>query len=254
MLPSRSRGKPWQGWCSAKTWLPAGKCITACGESSEPNCSAVRPASAGYRLRIFCRSNVFAGQRPGSAASVMGSTQRGPDRRMVGRPFALARGAVDAGRRALFGARPREQDVIDPQALVFLKAEHPVIPPREGLFRLVEEPEAVFQAQAAQALESGALGFGDQNAACPDQRVMNVAVVGGDVVVAAQGQTGMRRQFFFQPLGQGVEPAQLVVVFVAADSLTVRHVGADDAGVADRAGDQPFLLVGEARIAADDVA
>src|SRR6185369_8801482 len=138
------------------------------------------------------RSTVAAGERSSGAACVMASTQRGPDRRMVGRAFALARGAVDAGRRALFGECRREQDVIDAQSLVFLKAEHPVIPPREGLFRLVEEPEAVFQAQAAQALEGGALGFGDQNAAGPGQGVVNIAVVGGDVVVAAQGQTGMR--------------------------------------------------------------
>ena len=68
------------------------------------------------------------------------------------------RGESPAG-LAFFGEEPGKQNVIDAQALVFLEAEHAVIPPGKGLFRLLEETEAVLQAEAKQTLEGGTLGF-----------------------------------------------------------------------------------------------
>ena len=47
--------------------------------------------------------------------------------------------------------------MIDAQPEIFLEAEHAVIPPGKGLFRLLEQPEAVGQPQPDEALESGAI-------------------------------------------------------------------------------------------------
>ncbi len=143
--------------------------------------------------------------------------------------------------------------MVDAQAEVLLEAEHAVIPPREGLFRLREETEAVGQAEAEQALEGSAFRLGTEDLAGPALRVVHIAVVGGDVVVAAQGELRVFRQLLLQPDDQGIEPAQLVVVLVATDFLAVRHVGADDARAVDRAADQAFLLVGEMRVAANHI-
>src|SRR5574343_876798 len=252
MLPSSSSGKPWQGWCSAKTWVPAGRCMTACGVVSAASRSAGRPARAVYSFASF--SGLTVGPVVISVVvAFIGLIDRRPYWCVVGRPFQLARRAVDAGGAAFLGQRRRQQHVVDAQAEVLLEAEHPVIPPREGLFRLLEQPEAVGQAEADEALEGGAFGFRAEDAAGPGGRSMHVAVVGCGVVVAAQRQLRIVGQLFAEPDGQRVEPAQFVVVFVAAYRLTVGHVGADDAGVTDRAADQALLFVGEMRVAADDV-
>ena len=139
--------------------------------------------------------------------------------------------------------------MVDAQAEVLRETEHAVVPPGKYLLGLVEQAEAVDEAEAEQALEGGALWLRAEDLAGPGLGVVHVAVVGGDVVVAAQRQPRVRGQFLAEPDRERVEPAQLVVVLVAADRLAVRHVGADDAGVADRAADQAFLLIGKMRIA-----
>src|SRR5205823_13049364 len=52
--------------------------------------------------------------------------------------FAFAHLAIDAGGRAFLCKRLVNQDSIDPQAAVFLKRKHPVIPPGKnaGLLRM----------------------------------------------------------------------------------------------------------------------
>src|SRR5574343_842788 len=109
-----------------------------------------------------------------------GEVEGGPGRRVIGRALQLARGTVDPGRAAGGGKRCREQDMVDAQAEVLLETEHPVIPPREGFLRLCEEPEAVAQAEFEKAPERGPFGLRAKNLACPDGRVVYVAVVRGD--------------------------------------------------------------------------
>ena len=77
---------------------------------------------------------------------------------------------------------------------------------------------------------------------------MHVAVVGGDIVVADDGQLRVLQRFFGQPVVQGGQPAQLVLVFVRVDALAVRHVGADDAHATDGGGQDALLRIFIARV------
>jgi len=81
---------------------------------------------------------------------------------------------------------------------------------------------------------------------------MDVTIVRCDVEIAGQEQPRIARKLLAEPPGQCLEPCQLVGVFVAADGLTIRYVGADDADVADCRRQQSFLLVGVQRIAVHD--
>ena len=172
---------------------------------------------------------------------------------MVGGAFELAHFALDAGGSAACGERLRQQHVVDAQAEIALEAAHAVVPPREALLRLREAAEAVDEAQVEQAPEGGALGVGTEDLAGPGGGVVHVAVFGSDVVVAGDDELRMRAQLVFDPAGQRVEPGQLVRVLVAADRLSVRHVGGDHAHAVDGRRDQPLLLVGKARVADDDL-
>ena len=133
--------------------------------------------------------------------------------------------------------------MVDAQALVQAEAQLAVVPPAERFFRLLEQAEGVRQADVEQALQGGAFLVRDQHLAGPGDRVVHVAVVGGDIVVAHDGQLRVLQRFFGQPVVQGGQPAQLVLVFVRVDALAVRHVGADDAHATDRRGQDALLRI-----------
>jgi len=122
---------------------------------------------------------------------------------MVGGLLELARLAVDRA-----GADPRrercvQQDVVDPQAGIAAKAEHPVVPPAELLRRLLEQPERIDQAELDQPEESRALFGRAVDLARPLLGVVDVAVFGRDVEVAEQRERGRRGAGRFA-LGRGV--------------------------------------------------
>ena len=179
--------------------------------------------------------------------------QRSDDRRVVGGALALAHLAVDQGSRAASGERRGEQEMVDAQAKILLEAEHAVIPPGETFFGLVEQAEAVLQSAGEQRAEGGALGVRAEYLAGPGDGVVHVAVIRCDVEVAGDRQLRVRCDFLAQPAGERVQPGELVGVFFAADFLTVRHVGADDADAVDRRRNQALLRVGEMRIADGDI-
>ena len=79
----------------------------------------------------------------------------------------------------------------------------------------------------------------------PDRGIVHVTVVGRDVEVAQHHQLRMPAQFVGDPVVRGVEPTQLVFVFLAADVLAVDHVKIDDPRIADRRGDGARLRVVE---------
>src|SRR3546814_13211550 len=73
--------------------------------------------------------------------------------------------------------------------------------------------------RAAQGVAFG--GGGEDVVVVPDGRVVHVAVVGGDVEVAQHHQPRVRRDLGREPVVHGVEPAQLVGVFLVAHVLAV---------------------------------
>ena len=172
---------------------------------------------------------------------------------MIRGALALAHFPIDRCGRAVRGKRFGEENVVNAQAKVLLESEHAVIPPGKALFGLLEQPETVFHAECQQALKDSAFRFGAQDFALPGFCVMNVAVLGRDVEVAGENQLRKTPDFFREPAFEGGKPGQLVVIFVAADFLAVRHVGADDADAADSRRDQSLLAVLKMGIAADDL-
>src|SRR3546814_12254277 len=73
----------------------------------------------------------------------------------------------------------------------------------------------------------------------PDGRVVHVAVVGGDVEVAQHHQPRVHRDLGREPVVHGVDPAQLVGVFLGAHVLAVDHVKVDYAHAVDGGGATP---------------
>lgn len=165
---------------------------------------------------------------------------------MVRRLFPSARLAVDRARRASRGKRRGQQNVVDAQACVAAEREHPVIPPREALFGLLEAAERIDEAEREQLLEVRALLRRDEVLADPFRRIVHVLVVRRDIEIAEQRQPWMALQFFLEPRMQRVEPLQLVDELVGFRRLPVREIGADDARAVDGYRDHALLRVVEA--------
>src|SRR5437660_12392160 len=81
-------------------------------------------------------------------ASVVAQLDR--HRRVIGGLFPLAGLAIDAARHAALRERRGEKNVVDAQAAVLRKRELAIVPPAEGLRRLLEQPEAVGESDGKQ--------------------------------------------------------------------------------------------------------
>ena len=77
----------------------------------------------------------------------------------------------------------------------------------------------------------------------PRDGVVDIAVLGCDVVVAHQHESRVAREFVAHPVPQALQPAHLVDELFAVGRLAVRKVGADDAHASHRACDHARLLV-----------
>src|SRR3546814_5488744 len=129
-----------------------------------------------------------------------------------------------------------DQGQVDAQARVAGEGGLAVVPPAEDAAGVVVQAEGVVQAQRRQAAQGVAFGGGGEDVVVvPDGRVVHVAVVGGDVEVAQHHQPRVRRDLGREPVVHGVEPAQLVGVFLGAHVLAVDHVQVDDAHKIGRA-------------------
>jgi hypothetical protein len=118
---------------------------------------------------------------------------------------ALSMTQAPAGRRK----RRRQQDVVDAQAAIEAEAHLPVIPPRVELGRLLEQAEGIGQAEVDKLAEGGALRFAAQDLVLPRHRVMHVAILRRDVVVAQQRQSREALQFAAQMVASAASQRSL---------------------------------------------
>ena len=82
---------------------------------------------------------------------------------------------------------------------------------------------------------------------------MHVSVFRGDVEVSGQNQLRVLGQLFAKPGFQRRQPGQFVRIFLAADRLPVRNVGADDADAIYCCSDQAFLRIRKMWVAVGDI-
>ena len=102
--------------------------------------------------------------------------------------LALAGEAVDEGPRDAVGQHLGGQDEVDAQAPALVEVAGPVVPPRVEAVLVVALAEDVDQAPLLQGRHRLPLGRADVGAAVELGGVPDVAVVGGDVEVAADDQ------------------------------------------------------------------
>src|SRR5437868_10326914 len=91
-----------------------------------------------------------------------------PDRRVVGRFFALAHLAIDPAIGALRRQQAPGKNRIDPQPAVLRERQHPVIPPAENSRLLMMQPEGVSQTDLFQGAKRGPLLFRAHDGAAPE--------------------------------------------------------------------------------------
>ena len=107
------------------------------------------------------------------------------------------------------------------------------------------------QAQRQQFVQRGAFGGRGQNAVIvPHHRIVHVAVIGRDVEIAEHHQLRVTLHLLAHPVGHRVQPAQFVIVLLAAHGLAVDHIQIDDAHAAHGGGQHALLLIGKAGYAA----
>ncbi len=135
-------------------------------------------------------------------------------RRVIGRPLALARVAVDAAGRAARREGGREQDVVDAQTVVLRKRELPVVPPAERLLRLREHPEAVLHTEPEPVAEHLAFGVGAKHLAAPELGIVDVAVFRRDVEIAGDRERRMPAELAGEKRRRGAAPVELVAILV----------------------------------------
>jgi len=138
---------------------------------------------------------------------------------MVGRPLVLARFDVDGACCAGFREFFRQQDVVYPQSHLPAEGVHAVVPPGKRSFRLLEQPERVFQPESGQGAKRFAFQLAEEHLAFPGGGIMHVAVLGRDVVIAEHRQPRVLRQFLLEPVAERGEPLELVLVLVGLGTL-----------------------------------
>src|SRR2546427_1915739 len=112
--------------------------------------------------------------------------QRRDDRRVVGglRPLALV--AVDLDSVAARGERGRQQDVVDSEPPAAVEGAGAVVPPGEETALLTVKPERVTEPPCDELTKRRTLGVAEHDLAAPLLRVPDVAILRGDVEVAAE--------------------------------------------------------------------
>src|SRR5882724_9657941 len=82
-----------------------------------------------------------------------GRSKSGDNGCVVGRPLVPAHFDVYAARPAIAGKSAGQQDMVNAQPHLAPKCVHAIIPPGVRFLRLVEQPEAVLEADSDQALK-----------------------------------------------------------------------------------------------------
>src|SRR5256885_12276080 len=154
--------------------------------------------------------------------------QRRDDRRVVGglRPLALV--AVDLDGVAARGERGRQQDVVDPEPPAGVEGAGAVVPPGEETALLTVRPERVTEPPCDELTKRRTLGVAEHDLAAPLLRVPDVAILRGDVEVAAEHHRLVGLGGSLEEGAEAAIPVELVRVLVRADLLAVRPVNAHD--------------------------
>ena len=170
----------------------------------------------------------------------------------------FAWGAVDGAGAHRAAQGLTHQNVVDAQAPVFLKAQHPVVPPRIAFFGLLEHAVGICQPQRQQGLEMCALFSGVVNGFAQTHGVVRVAVLRRHVEVTHQYQARMRCHFGAHHVLQCLQPAHLVGKLFGARLLSIHKIAIDQpqraCGGVQRGSDHAGLLVPKARNVAHHIA
>ena len=93
----------------------------------------------------------------------------------------------------------------------------------------------------------GALFVGTKHLSGPQRRVVHVSIRRRNIEVADDHEFFVFGPLVGEPPTHAVEPAQLVLVLIGINSLTVNDVEIDHACVANGHGNRTALLIGEPR-------
>ena len=145
----------------------------------------IERAGRRRRRRGSARCGPVPCSRHGSNSTTTGAWSDG-----VGLPLRALRSTSDHTARSAIGARGEHQ--VDAQAAVLVEVAGAVVPPRVQAVAVVVLAEDVDEAPVDEAGERGPLGGRDVGGADELGRVVDVAVVGGDVEVAADDHVGRR--------------------------------------------------------------
>src|SRR5690606_38248633 len=95
--------------------------------------------------------------------------------------------AVNIAGRATGLELIRQQGVINTQPRIATECKTTIVPPGKGAAALLKQTVGIVQAQCQQTLERSALGRGYQNIDSSFDRVVNVLVGWGNIIVAQNG-------------------------------------------------------------------
>ena len=163
---------------------------------------------------------------------------------MVAGLLLAARPAVDAGLDQAIGEIRRQQQVVQPQALVARPAVPQIGPEGPKRSGRMELAQGVGPALAQQALISGADLWLQQRVVGPRVRLIDVGLGGHDIVVAGQHHRRAAGSQVFSVGDQALEPSQLVVELGAGPWIAVGQVEAGDQHAIDRRLDIAGLRIG----------
>src|SRR4051812_32710163 len=96
-----------------------------------------------------------------------------------------------------------------------------------GFFRM--HSEGIGEPKFPDVLKRAAFRVAEENAVLPEPRIVHVALFRRDIEIAAKQNIGSWIASLIEQLPQTLHPAQLELVFIRSDRLTVGNVNVDDA-------------------------
>src|SRR6266404_3530321 len=108
-----------------------------------------------------------------------------PDGGMIGRIIAFAHFAIDPHGGATFGQGFACEDRIDTESAIFLKRQHPIIPPTKKTAFDMMDAKGIAQTHLFERAKSGAFFLRTHNGAAPKARIMHITVFRRDIEISA---------------------------------------------------------------------
>src|SRR5207249_10379096 len=126
------------------------------------------------------------------------------------------------------------QDRVDAQSAIFLKRQHPIIPPTEKTAFGMMNAKRITQTDLSEGAKSGAFLLGTHNGTAPKAGIMHITIFRRDIEIAAYNHLGKRFLRLHDAIAQLNEPLQFVMERRRTDSLSVWRVNGKYAQVIDR--------------------